>query len=189
MAELRIWRYYLPNEREPGWAGEGWAEIVLSSGGFFAAVSDYGNYAFAWRFNARGGEDFRSFVASLAGDPSYVIGKLGPCSERPYPVDYEKTIKFIRECILQARRDDSLTKEKAREEWSNVGLFADEPNDFGLQRWHHDTSLSDSGELVCCSPPASLRAFCERTMPRLAEVLRAELQAEKAAAEKPEVDR
>jgi hypothetical protein len=175
MAELRIWRYYLPNEN-----GQGWAEIVLSSGGFFAAVSDYGNYAFAWRHH--GEPDFRIFVANIAADPSYVAGKLGPCSGRPYPVDYEVTVKAIREEILQKRRNARLTKEQARHEWDLSDTLESESCDFGLADWHRETSISDASELVHRRPPANLRAFCERTMPRLAEVLRAELQAEKAAA-------
>lgn len=41
----------------------GWlAQIVLTSDGMFASVTDYGNFSFAWRSF---GKDFRNFILSL----------------------------------------------------------------------------------------------------------------------------
>ncbi len=171
---VKLWRYYLPTVD----GLSGWAEIVLGSNGFFAAVSDYGNYSYAWRDTGRA--DFRAFVAALEREPDYIAGKLGPCSGHQFPIDYERTIKCIREHIVSSRRD-GLSKERARREWEAVRSFATEPNDYGLNRWFDATGFDDRGEFVCRSPPAGLRAFCERTIPRLAAAIRAEMEAERAS--------
>lgn len=42
--------------------GEWLAQIVLTSDGMFASVTDYGNLSFAWR---NPGEDFRRFMATI----------------------------------------------------------------------------------------------------------------------------
>lgn len=52
--------------------GEWLGQIVLTSDGMFASVTDYGNLSYAWR--AFGNEDFRSFILSLNTD--YFGGKL-----------------------------------------------------------------------------------------------------------------
>lgn len=173
MAELRIWRYYLPSQK-----GEGFAEIVLCSSGFFGAVSDWGNYAFAWRHF--GPDDFRAFVMGLG--ESYLSSKLGPQSGRQNQFDSEKSLRSIREHIIEARRANRLTKEQAREEWKLSAVLEDDQTLVGAVRWHDATKLDDPSELLYYSPSPDLVEFCRRVMPRLAEVLRAELQAEKAAA-------
>jgi len=66
-----VWRYAL----HPLPKG-GWAKILLDSTGIFAAVSDWGNYAFVWSAWKHGQEDFRTFVAELEKDPDYAAGKL-----------------------------------------------------------------------------------------------------------------
>ena len=50
---------YTLKEENGTWLGQ----IVLTSDGFFASVTDYGNLSFAWR--SFGDEDFRKFLASL----------------------------------------------------------------------------------------------------------------------------
>lgn len=56
----------------PSIKGEGWAHISLNTEtGFFATVSDWGNYAYIW--TAPGGE-FRAFLMGL--QPDYLYGKL-----------------------------------------------------------------------------------------------------------------
>lgn len=51
-----------------GWLGQ----IVLTSDGAFMAITDYGNFNFAWR--AYGNGDFREFICRL--DTSYFAGKM-----------------------------------------------------------------------------------------------------------------
>lgn len=50
------------------WLGQ----IVLTSDGFFSAVTDYGNMSFAWR--SFGDVDFRKFITGL--DVHYFGGKM-----------------------------------------------------------------------------------------------------------------
>lgn len=51
-----------------GWLGQ----IVLTSDGAFMAITDYGNFNFAWR--AYGNGDFREFICRL--DIPYFAGKM-----------------------------------------------------------------------------------------------------------------
>jgi len=136
----------------------------------FAAVTDYGNYAFRW--TAFGKEDFRLFVAGLAKSPYYLLEKVAPNGE---VFDQEKTIKRIKEHILEYRWDRSYTKEFAKREW---GLFTD--NDFSHEyefyEWYMETSIADAGEFAMTSYPPNCMAFATKLIPRLAAVLRQELE-------------
>lgn len=51
--------------------GEWLGQIILTSDGLFASVTDYGNLSYAWRSY---GEDFREFICSL--DTQYFGTKL-----------------------------------------------------------------------------------------------------------------
>ena len=42
--------------------GEWLAQVVLTSDGMFASVTDYGNLSYAWRYF---GDDFRAFICNL----------------------------------------------------------------------------------------------------------------------------
>lgn len=46
--------------------GEWLGQVVLTSDGMFASVTDYGNLSYSWR--AYGNEDFRQFIAGLNVD-------------------------------------------------------------------------------------------------------------------------
>lgn len=48
------------------------AQILISSDGMFSAVSDYGNFSYAWR--STGDSDFRKFLSEL--DVPYFGGKM-----------------------------------------------------------------------------------------------------------------
>lgn len=47
------------------------AQVVITDDGFFAAVSEYGNFAYAWRSF---GDDFRKFLLTIDG--SYFADKM-----------------------------------------------------------------------------------------------------------------
>lgn len=51
--------------------GQWLGQVVLTSDGLFASVTDWGNLSYAWRSF---GTDFRAFLLSL--NPSYFGGKL-----------------------------------------------------------------------------------------------------------------
>lgn len=59
---------YSLRKKNGGWLGQ----IVLTSDGMFASVTDYGNFSFAWR--CIGNQSFREFILSLEYD--YFASKL-----------------------------------------------------------------------------------------------------------------
>ena len=61
MEKIKSKSYTLRNENG-FWLGQ----IVLTSDGMFASVTDYGNLSFAWRYT--GEEDFRAFICRLNTD-------------------------------------------------------------------------------------------------------------------------
>jgi len=52
-------------------SGQWLGQIILSSDGMFAGVTDWGSFAYSWRSF---GEDFRSFIVSL--NVPYFAGKM-----------------------------------------------------------------------------------------------------------------
>ena len=67
MGKVTAKSYTLRDEND-NWLGQ----IVLTSDGFFASVTDWGNLSFAWR--SYGDKDFREFLAGL--EVSYFGGKM-----------------------------------------------------------------------------------------------------------------
>jgi hypothetical protein len=173
MTTPKLYRYYLPSA-----LGEGWAEVALCSSGMFASVSDYGNYAYAWR--STGEKDFRAWIANLAEDPAYVMGKLN--GGRKQVFNGAATCIKIKRHIIEQRRRGSYTKDEARDEWDLLGEHEDLYSEYNFSRWYDDTKIGDAAEFAVYEYPGDLRAFCEKVMPRLATVIRAELAAEKEAA-------
>lgn len=53
-------------------SGQWLGQVVLTSDGMFASVTDYGNFSFAWR--SYGEKDFKDFIASL--NIPYFGGKM-----------------------------------------------------------------------------------------------------------------
>lgn len=169
---VQTWRYYLPSGPD-----RQWAEIVLVSTGMFAAVSDWGNYAFVWRGF---GECFRAFVIKIADSPSYVMSKL---SREEY--DGEATETAIKKEIIRLRRAKEIIAEQAREFWHEVDERDVGSSEVGFALWYYENrgskAIQEAHSLSEKRYPHQARQFCERIMPRLAEVLRAELEAEKLA--------
>lgn len=162
---MEIHRYVLPSVD-----GEGWGEILISQNGMFAAVSDYGNYAYRWR--GFGGGDFREFVAGLADSPEYLAEKLHP--SKIY--DGRATVMNIKEAILYYRRRGNLSRNDAREEWRALLTYSEgiEIGETGFIFWLNVTMLLDAWELSCKSYPVNVMCFCKKLMPRLAEMIRKE---------------
>jgi len=162
--EPKIWRYYFPNE-----GYEGWAEVILTSGGYFSAVSDYGNYAYAWR--CHGEKDFRMFFLNIETD--YVASKL--CPRAVY--DGEATKKCIREYILDMRKQGLMEKDEAREEWESCSDV--DESDFVFGCWCTRTEISDAWEMSRYRADPQVVAFVEKIVQaKLAPALRAQLREE-----------
>lgn len=181
MADVTLRRYVLPHINS-----EGCAEIVLGSNGFFAAVSDFGNYAFRWP--AHGCADFRQFFLSAPRDWTYFASKLSRDDTHGGKVyDGAATLRNVHARIVELRRGRHWSKERARAEWVRAESFEnlDTERDFG--RWLELTSLQGEDAYGCHAEryTAPLEAFCTKTLARLGELLRAELEAEAAEANAP----
>lgn len=169
MKDVKLWRYYLPNEK-----GEGWAIIVIGEDGFFSAVSDYGSYGYFWSHH--GCKDVRQFFLRAARDWDYFLNKLAP---KPWAFDGAETYKALRELILVHRRLRDWDRTYARTEWDtlqesgleNGGLYE-------YYQWYENTRIDCAYEYSVYSPPSDAVAFCQKTLGRLALVLRDELTAE-----------
>ncbi|WP_426730191.1 hypothetical protein [Myxococcus faecalis] len=180
MSAPTVWQYRLRTS-----TGAWLADVILREDGFFATVSDWGNYAFRW---TSPGMPFREFVARLASSPDYVSGKL---ESRDW-YDGEGTLKRIREHILTSRREGSWTKEEAANEWRVLAESLDTRDgsvprgawDIDLEqfsRWYHATSIGDASGFARYDYPPDVRSFAREVMPALAVAIRAELAAEQQA--------
>ncbi|OPX89429.1 MAG: hypothetical protein A4E53_01506 [Pelotomaculum sp. PtaB.Bin104] len=172
MENIKIWRYSIPPIK-----GQGWGIFLLDSTGMFAAVTDYGNYAFKWTYH--GCKDFREFFSDIREGSvnEYYLKKL--YQGRKMEFDGKGTMQLIKEHILQNRRDRSYTKEFAREEWDRIKDFEGEfDSDVQFSRWYDETEIEDAHEFYCSDYPADLKAFGKEILPRLAAVLREELKKE-----------
>ena len=171
-SDVQIWRYSIPPLN-----GQGWGIFILDSTGMFAAVTDYGNCAFKWTHH--GCNDFREFLA-----------KVKPCRLNDYCIiklfgsknvfDSDETLKEIKRHILTYRYEDEYSKDFARKEWGLLEDYYDE-SEFGFGRWLEETSISDAYEFAVYDYSAGAKMFGSELLPRLAEVLREELQKEAVA--------
>ena len=150
--------------------------MFLGADGVFSTVSDYGDYGYWWR-DVGGDGDIRRFLCDC--DAGYLVRKLAPTLER----DDDATVRAIKDCILDLRRQEVLTKEQARAEWTLVEGF--ESPDV----WYHETELhrvTAVAELSRNRHNPQAVSFVEKVMPRLREVLQAEMAAEQQTATAPE---
>ena len=158
--------------------GDGWGAFIIDDRGYFAVVSDFGNYSYWWTHI--GEDDFRQFLCRL--DADYLCGKLAPT--RVY--DCDGTEKCIREHILRWRSERRITKELARKEWDHLD-FADIHGDGGFVLWMQDSELPDrwDADLCCYERPPQAMAFCKRLYPRFVKRLRDEMKAEAQSPPEP----
>jgi hypothetical protein len=174
----KVYEYRLRNPR-----GAWVADVIMRSDGYFSTVSDYGNYAYWW--GSPGGE-FRAFVAQLERQSDYVCSKL---ARRAEWYDAEGTLKAIKQHILTYRREGSMTKERAAEEWDILvevcGGFASrgmrdvsEMDQHQFHQWYERTQIGDAHEFMRYDYRPDVRGFCEHVMPLLATAIREELAKE-----------
>lgn len=144
----------------------------MDSTGMFAAVTDYGNYAFKWTYH--GSDDFREFVIGIERSPDYVLEKISHGKK----FSGKKTKQLIKKCILESRRCGNYTREKARREWDLVNC-----SDFyykeDFHEWYEKTQINDAHELSVYDYPPSEWAFATKLLPRLVDILKQELKQER----------
>lgn len=102
--------------------GNGWARVYIERDGNVVASSDWGTYSHWW--SCPGGDESEPLMTRvarhLARPPGrdYLIGKFN--AGRPKVFDGDKTMKAIRELILQRHKSGSLDREQARNEWELI---------------------------------------------------------------------
>lgn len=164
---MKVWNYNLPSTE----AREGWAYIVIREDGFFATVSDFGDYAYLWSHH--GCDDARKFF--IRDNWEYIARKLKPEEH----IHAEKSFNAVFRDIIEDRRDGRLSKEAARERWEHVKYYTGDDDWEGFIR--DDATHGYFDEPWCFAvaelDPMVVR-FAKETMPRLAELIRAELKRE-----------
>ncbi len=161
MAGIKLWRYVVRSQKGLG----GWGIFLLDSSGFFATVSDFGNYAYHW--NAHGREDFREFLCEL--DDDYLCSKL-----KPQKVLYEReSVQAIREHLRQSAEDGSFTEDEACEEQE---LLEELEHSDDFQEWQKNTRISLPSELLVYGYSHDVRGFAKQVYPRFVQLLREDLE-------------
>jgi hypothetical protein len=172
---MKTWHYKIPS-RPPG---EGWAYVMIREDGFFATVSDYGNYAYLW--TSPGVKDIRRFFLRAEEEWDYFAAKLKP--ERS--LDSEASFNHLRDDILQERRQGHLSKDAARERWKYLDEFEDDDwegfvrDDRTHEYWPEPWQF---GVMRRCP---DVDAYAKKILPQLARLIKAELDAEALAAPAP----
>jgi hypothetical protein len=170
LSNIKFWRYSLPPTDDNI---EGWGIFLMDSTGMFAAYTDYGNYCFKWTHH--GCKDFREFIVKAYKSYDYILGKL---TSKVY--SGKKTVKGIKEHILEYRRNNWFDKKFARQEWDLINETEDMDSEHGFNEWYENTALDDASEFYATDWTPQAKAFAKKLMPRLAEVLRQELIKEAA---------
>lgn len=155
--------YCLPSVKH-----EGWAEVVIGDNGFFASVSDYGNYAFRW--TDWGDKSFLDFFCGLEAD--YVRCKLDPSKH----FDLDKTVAACRRAIGQEYKHGGnprgrLSKYSVHEALEGL-KDVDSEYDFDLWIDHWSGYLDDYSEMYRTSPSPQILAFVTKTLPRIKAAIR-----------------
>jgi hypothetical protein len=158
----------------PSIKGEGWAHISINANtGFFATVSDWGNYAFLW---TAPGLEFREFLMQL--QPDYLYGKLMMGRPDHKVFDGAKTKANIIEAIEEHNKETEGGWPYYEEELAVVQAHSfDDEGDF--EAWQSETKLADSWEYGERCPAPDCMGFCTKIWPRFVVLLKEELAQEK----------
>jgi len=122
----------------------GWARITIDAEGFFSCQSDWGDFQHRWNSIGRDEYDdrldaFKDFLTDI--DHDYFLRKT--VGRKGQVFNFEKSIKSLREHVIESRKDGDLTKEKAREIWKQVEWVehTDDPTYYVVQ-------VCDQGDLT-----------------------------------------
>lgn len=159
--------YNLPSDK----TCEGWAVLVVDTDrGFFATVSDWGNYAFLW---THPGCEFRKFLTGL--QPGYLHSKLMHGRPNQEVFDGDGTYAFVKDSVEALKDSEPAlyeTEKELLEEWSTFEALSD------FEDWQERTDIGDAWEYHKTFPEPQCRAFCEKVMPRFKKLLEEELAKE-----------
>ena len=159
-------RYAVPNTPE----GEGWALLFIDQEGAFAAITDYGDFTYRWRSTGWSAVNFRHFLMTI--DAEYLARKLAN-GERENRGDL--TAVAVRDQVLQLRRARRLSAEEAGAEWDLVCMHRDLADEQAFEEWCARTRLEAPELLAVEGLPLRVRAFIEKSWPRLRRAIQLDL--------------
>jgi hypothetical protein len=152
--------------------GHEWARIWITNDGCISIISDYGNFGY-W-FGSPGCE-FRKFLTRCGDD--YIQNKLSMGEEQ---LDQQATERAAKRLVLTNRRDKSLSREQARDEWDAV-CAVEWDSEYSRCKWYfEETKLVDYGacEVLQYRTPMRVQMFVKLLWPLFVAALKAELAAE-----------
>lgn len=192
-------RYDIRLNGESAWRCQ-WANISISSDGMFNAQTDCGDFNYYW---GSFGDCFKKFLVDICSkDSSYLYSKIHS-HERDGRIDVEKTITNMKKRVIESRKEaglrllgkDDLTEEDARYLWDELESIQNSHGEisvdafsslyyYELPKEERDKVFHDEdlwyGDLLVTTPDREAKTFCEVVAPMFAEILKAELEKEKA---------
>lgn len=106
----------------------GWAIFTINEGtGEFSIQSDWGSYSYRWNINSLP-EDNKNHEKPLThflgkrSPADYVVDKLSYDKSHSFKEEFspEKTVRALKEHLLESRREEYLDKEKTRRIWTHL---------------------------------------------------------------------
>ena len=96
------------------WNRGEWAVFTIdNASGLMQCHSSYGDWGYSWPHHGR--ESFKHFIIEMERDWHYLLKKTSK------PVfDFDESIKYWKNHIIELRRDDSCTKEEARAAFDEI---------------------------------------------------------------------
>lgn len=151
-----------------------WAFIYLDEEkGVFTACSSYGDYAYIWSHH--GDRSLKAFLRDL--DFDYFMGKTRGRDYKRF--DFHATIKGMKEYIADARRQLDLTKDEARDAWTDIEELAGDSTDsvdLFVDRVYASQAIGeayghDFGDVIRNNPDRQCKGFWDVIWPELLKQL------------------
>lgn len=168
------WRY----EYRGGKHGEYWSVMFLDSRGGMCVYGDTGEWAPYHTFSCN---DIRHFVAYRLKGDDYLKGKL--TKDRKNEFNGAKTLIRAKKHIIYYRRDNAITKERARELWNDLpdgeeGYDNKREWEYYMDDLYYDFWGSEWYDYLVYDWDSQVESFCKNSLPGLQALIRKELEEE-----------
>ncbi len=98
------------------YVGMEWSHITIDEeSGTFMATGSFGSFGHIW--NSIGDRTLKEFLAGI--DRQYFFEKTRGATAKTF--DFDRSVKALKEQIIDMRRQGDLTKDEARRAWREVG--------------------------------------------------------------------
>lgn len=155
----------------------GWADVFIDDNGkrgTISITSDYGDWTYSW---SSCGVTFKEFLCQL--NISYTAGKFG-CSNH---FQLDETVKGWKKRVLEARRQEDIDENLARELWGEINEveYESDGSSKGIEHmlYHSKELLSflDYSPDFSTTIDPGFKAFWERVWPHVTTAFKAEQKA------------